>query len=443
MAVTHDDPTDVALAVPQGQARAPRSRPGLVVVWEDGRPACRAVAFDGDSLTIGRGEGCRLALADGSVSRRHARVALEPTGLGIDDLDSRHGTRVDGEPVEGRRALAPDGCVLRLGAALVLAVPDVAPFLERGVERAHGRVTGPTLARALAVVPLAARSGVPMLVQGESGSGKEAVARLYHDTSTRRAGPYVELNSPNLPRDLVEAELFGTRRGGYSGAVDRDGLIARAHGGTVFLDEIGDLDLAVQPRLLRVLETATVTPVGGDRPRPVDVRFVTATHRDVEAMIEAGTFRQDLFVRLSHERVLVPPLRERREEIPWLVALALERAWASAGLSPLPASVSLVEACCLRGWHGENVRGLLRTVGAAARAAATARAVAVDDTHLAPVRRAAEPTPAPYPRMTPSALTRAARKDAFLAALAGSDVATAAAAAGVSLATAYRWKSEG
>jgi transcriptional regulator with PAS, ATPase and Fis domain len=253
----------------------------------------------------------------------------------------------------------------------------------------------------------------------------------------------VLVNTTNLPRELVEAELFGTRRGAYSGAVDRDGAIVRADRGTVFFDEIGDFELALQPKILRVVETRRVTPLGADSSRAIDVRFVCATHRDLDAMVAAGEFRQDLFVRLSHERVRLPPLRARREEIPWLVALALCEQWKALGCAPLPATPELIEVCCLRTWEGENVRGLLRSVGAAARAAVRA-ARATGENAVRP-EHVPDETPPTAPRTaTIRDEKRAAGRATLRRAMAEHDgnVARAAEACGISLATAYRWLKE-
>ena len=439
-----DDPTDTSIPIPHAATRAgqPRGRPGLVVVWERGAPVCRAIAFDGDALEVGRSPERRVALADGSVSRLHARVAWSPAGLAVEDLGSRHGTFVDGRPAQGARASTT--AVLRFGATLALATDDVAPFEARGVV-SGSRVLGPAMQAALEAVPQAARAGVPLLVQGESGTGKDDVAHLYHRACARHAGALVELNTASIPRDLVEAELFGTRRGAYSGAVDRDGAFVRADRGTLFFDELGELPLEVQPKLLRALEARRVVPLGGDAARAFDVRFVSATHRDLDAMVATGTFRQDLLARLSHERVRLPPLRERREEVPHLVALGLARAWDVLAADPLPASATFIEACCLRGWRGENVRGLLACVGSAARAALRDQADAVHASHLpAEGSWAAPAADAPAP-LSPAAVARAARQRAFheVVQRCGGDLRAAAADFGVSLATAYRWMGRG
>jgi two-component system NtrC family response regulator len=178
----------------------------------------------------------------------------------------------------------------------------------------------PALKKAVDQLVQAAASDLTILVIGESGTGKELAAHMVHLNSTRSKGPFVAVNCSAFPHDLLESELFGHRRGAFTGAVrDHDGRFVRAHGGTLFLDEIGDLPLTLQPKLLRVLEDAEVDPLGASSPVQVDVRLVAATHRDLPSMVETGAFRRDLFYRLNVFPVTLPPLRERPEDIPELV----------------------------------------------------------------------------------------------------------------------------
>ncbi|MCA9539276.1 MAG: sigma-54-dependent Fis family transcriptional regulator [Myxococcales bacterium] len=174
-----------------------------------------------------------------------------------------------------------------------------------------------------------AATHAPVLIQGETGAGKEVTAYSLHRCSARAAGPFVPVNCGAVPRELIEAELFGSLPGGYTGARRRDGLLVRADGGTLFLDEIGDLPTSAQVVLLRVLETGLVCPVGGDTPRRVDLRVLCATHRDLPAMVVEGRFREDLYHRLAALIVHVPPLRDRREDLPALaralIGVAIER----------------------------------------------------------------------------------------------------------------------
>lgn len=203
-----------------------------------------------------------------------------------------------------------------------------------------------------------ATSMAPVLVQGESGTGKELVAGAIHACSQRSAGPFVPVNCGAIPENLLEAEFFGARKGSYTGAVqDRAGFFQAARGGTLFLDEIGDLPLAMQAKLLRAIQERRVRALGDTQEEPVDVRIVSATHKDLAAEVQAGRFRQDLFYRLNVIEILVPPLRERREDLPDLCEALLKRIAAESGTQPQPVSARLlseVSEAPLRG----NVREL-------------------------------------------------------------------------------------
>jgi transcriptional regulator with GAF, ATPase, and Fis domain len=231
------------------------------------------------------------------------------------------------------------------------------------------------MVRAWTQIEHAARSGDVLLLGGESGAGKEVAARAFHASGPSASGPFVAVNCATLPHGLAESLLFGARKGAFSGAIaDTDGYFQSADGGTLFLDEVAELDPQVQAKLLRALEVREVVPLGASRPRRIDVRICAATH-DLRAQVGKGRFREDLYFRLGRPEVRVPPLRERREEIPWLIAAELARA--EQGLT---AQASLVEACMVRHWPG-NVRELLSEVRRiVATAQATGRAsLTVDD----------------------------------------------------------------
>jgi two-component system response regulator HydG len=236
-------------------------------------------------------------------------------------------------------ALIADGAVgaaveaLRAGAADVLAQPFPQSALEETFRRLmplgpdgamRGRLTAavaaigehPGMRALLAQVAQIADTDASVLIRGETGTGKEVIARLLHGASARRSGPFVAVNMAAIPEPLAEAELFGHVRGAFTGAdKPRVGRLCSAHGGTLFLDEIGEMPRSVQAKLLRVLQEREVTPVGGGGPSPIDVRVVAATHRDLEEMVEAGEFREDLYYRLDVVPIAIPPLRERREDI--------------------------------------------------------------------------------------------------------------------------------
>jgi two-component system response regulator PilR (NtrC family) len=204
-----------------------------------------------------------------------------------------------------------------------------------------------------------ARSMAPALVQGESGTGKELVARAIHEVSARAGQPFVAVNCGAIPENLLESEFFGYRKGAFTGAAeDRPGFFQAANGGTLFLDEIGDLPLAMQSKLLRVIQERAVRPVGAVAEVPLNVRIVSATHKDLDAEVAAGRFRQDLFYRLNVIRIAVPPLRERRSDIQAIGSALLDRIARDAGVSPAPhLTAAAAERLTHYGFPG-NVREL-------------------------------------------------------------------------------------
>ncbi|NOY92497.1 MAG: nitric oxide reductase transcriptional regulator NorR [Deltaproteobacteria bacterium] len=256
--------------------------------------------------------------------------------------------------------------------------------LESG--RLHGN--GPAMQRVRAEIELVARSDYTVIVTGETGVGKELVCRSLHRKSKRAAGPLVYVNCAALPLHLAESELFGHVRGAFTGAeVDRRGKFELAHGGTLFLDEICELPLLVQPKLLRALQSGEIQRVGSDEMHEVDVRVIAATNRDVEKEVEEGRFRADLFHRLTEYRIFVPPLRERREDVPVLMGLFAERHQRRLGIGPVRFAESARELLTSLEWKG-NVRELDHTLGQAilrSSARSTPRApVVVDATDCRP-----------------------------------------------------------
>jgi DNA-binding NtrC family response regulator len=299
-------------------------------------------------------------LDDPRLSRRHAEVRRKRGGWVVQDLGSRNGTFVNGVRVDGERPLDP-GSVLRIGSTLIvfaLAAPDetagIAPeLIGQSAALAATR-------RSIAATP--ARGTV--LVTGETGTGKELVAAALHKQGGRN-GELVAVNCGTLSEGLLASELFGHVRGAFTGATsDRPGLFRAADRGTLFLDEIGELPPAHQVSLLRVLENRAVRPVGGVEDVPVDVTVIAATHRDLAEQVRRGRFRADLFARLSPWSIHLPPLRERREDIPALVVHLLARHGAAGrALSP-----GLMEALLFHPWP-LNVRGLSNVLSAAVLAA--------------------------------------------------------------------------
>lgn len=334
-------------------------RAGVVVVFSVGRAACMPLPLDGRALVLGRDCEDGVSIADSRMSRRHAEVSLGPMGWLVRDLGSRNGTHADGRIVSGT-LLCERPPVLRLGHTVAVAVPDVVPFLAERPMREANLVLGPTWRAALDEVAAVAASPADLLLLGESGCGKELAATHFHAAGPRAGGPFIAVNCAAIPHGIAERLLFGTVKGAYSGAsAEAQGYVRAAEGGVLFLDELGELDLGVQAKLLRVIETKETLPVGSSRSRRVDTSLCLATHRDLRAASERGEFRSDLYYRVTQSFVTLPPLRERREEIPWLVELAVDSISPGAsGAAALAIDAGLVEACMLRKWPG-NVRELL------------------------------------------------------------------------------------
>ncbi len=310
---------------PKDEESADRAR--LVLSLECARPLAppRAYAIDGE-LTIGRGaerrlEERRVEVPDPWMSGRHARVVRQGDGWKLEDLGSKNGTFIDGQRVTS--VSLHDGDVLEVAGTTFVFRHGRGPMGDELDDRLAFRTLCAGLRDEMRTLERIARAQVPVLLHGESGTGKEVVARAVHDASGRR-GPFVALNCASLPAPLVESELFGARRGAYSGAdSDRPGLILAAHGGTLFLDEIAELAPHAQATLLRTLQEREVRPLGGAAAQKVDVRIIAATHQDLAARVQSGTFRQDLYARLRGYRLVLPPLRERRDDLGLLVAALL------------------------------------------------------------------------------------------------------------------------
>jgi transcriptional regulator with GAF, ATPase, and Fis domain len=280
----------------------------------------------GRALTVGSGEDADLLLKDAAVSRKHARLSLRGMRVLVEDLGSKNGTQFAGARVE--RAVVPLGAVVTLGKTQLSIVPRwQMRELPPSTSDNFGMLYGSSLAmrEIFAILERVAPTDVTVLVEGESGTGKELVARSLHQASTRTRAPYVVFDCGAVPAELAESELFGHVRGAFSGAVaSRAGSFAQADGGTLCLDELGELPLDLQPKLLRVLETGELKPVGADATTRVDVRVIASTNRDLRAEVRRGRFREDLLYRLDVVKLRVPPLRQRPEDLPGLVERLLE-----------------------------------------------------------------------------------------------------------------------
>jgi DNA-binding NtrC family response regulator len=273
------------------------------------------------SIELGSDPACDLVLHDAAVSRRHAVLLTVGGRIRVRDLGSRNGTFLGGTRLVD--AEVPLGAVLTVGNSQVALqsrrfVSEVAPSSER----AFGDLIGESLAmrEVFAILERVSRTDVTVLIEGESGTGKEPAARSIHRASLRAARPYVVFDCGAVPRELAEAELFGHKRGSFTSAFSsRAGGFGQADGGTLCLDEVGELPLDLQPKMLRAIETGEIRAVGEDVARKVDVRLIASTNRDLHAEVLRGRFRADLFYRLSVVRIRMPPLRERPEDIAGLV----------------------------------------------------------------------------------------------------------------------------
>jgi DNA-binding NtrC family response regulator len=316
-----------------------------------------------DSVTIGRGEEADIRISDPRVSRRHVRLYRQPS-LRIEDLRSANGTWVRRErlgPGEARELEVGDpveigGTILLLRWLLVRDTPTMAP-----PERADDGV-GAAMRAVWTMADRAAQSTISVLILGETGVGKDVLAERIHMSSSRARQPFLRLNCAALSASLLESELFGHEKGAFTGATAaRAGLLQSASGGTVFLDEVGELPLELQAKLLLVLERREVLPIGSARPRKIDVRFIAATNRDLAEQVERGAFRRDLYFRLNGVTVRVPPLRERVDEIEGLTRRFAEEACHTSGRACPQFTPELLAAFRAYSWPG-NIRELRQTV---------------------------------------------------------------------------------
>jgi DNA-binding NtrC family response regulator len=337
--------------------------PRLVVVWENGRRECELPA--GKTMVVGRSGDCDLQLNDPRVSRRHA-ILFGGSPPRVQDLDSANGTWVDGVRARAHEiSRLSMGSVIEIGPALVYLrrspTEAAVPSSEPGVNPSTGDDLGPMAAvhRAVAV---AAPSNIAVIILGETGVGKDVIAESIYRASNRANRPFLRLNCAALPDALLESELFGYEVGAFSGAVKtKQGLLEIAHQGTVFFDEIGELPLALQAKLLRFLETGEVMRLGGVKTQRIEVRIIAATNRDLKALVAEKRFREDLYFRLEGFSIYIPPLRERTDEIPVLARTFMRKACREAGREPLQISQAADEHLRTYGWPG-NVRQLKNAI---------------------------------------------------------------------------------
>ena len=320
----NDDPAQTTAVIERKATK--RKLPKSRLVVEDGPQKGTRLDIASERMTIGRSGICDLQLTDDGVSGTHCEIVAKETGFLLQDLGSKNGTWVAG--VRVKEAWLEAGMPLRIGNT-VIRFEHASGTIEIDLSRREQFYElvghGVRMREIFAVLEKVAASDLTVLVRGETGTGKELVARAIHRASKRSQRPLVVQDCSAIPANLIESILFGHERGSFTGAADRKrGCFEVADGGTLFLDEIGELDISLQPKLLRVLETREVQRVGGTRMIPVDVRVVAATNRDLRQMVNEGTFREDLYYRLSVVQVDLPPLRERPEDVSALAHQFLE-----------------------------------------------------------------------------------------------------------------------
>ena len=347
---------------------AARFRCQLVVV--DGPDRGRACRLADAEVVVGTAADADLVLSDDRVSARHVAIAADGGVFVARDLGSTNGTWFEGSRL-GEARLRP-GATLLVGKSALRIEPEAQPLdVVPSQARRFGELVGESLAmrEVFAVLERVAPGEVTVLLEGETGTGKELAARALHDASPRRRGPFVAVDCGALPETLLDSELFGHVRGAFTGAAaSREGVFVRADGGTIFLDELGRVPAPVQARLLRVLEERVMRPLGSDAERAIDVRVSAASRDDLDAEVAAGRFRADLLYRLGVVRVVLPPLRGRREDLPILVRALLAR----RGLADEAPAGPGLDRLVAHGWPG-NVRELRNVLDRALALAPAAR----------------------------------------------------------------------
>jgi len=331
----------------------------FVVVVTGGPDSGQQIYVDASqpAALVGQSPACELKLTDREVSRRHASLEVAGARVRVRDLGSTNGTFVEGVAVVD--AFVCPGDTIRVGSTALKLERRATEPPRPPPASAFGRFLGASAAvrRLYPIAERLARSSIPLVIEGETGTGKEVMAEAIHELSPRAGGPYVVFDCTAVPPSLVESELFGHERGAFTGAVGaRKGVFELAHGGTLLIDEIGDLDLALQPKLLRALERSEIRRIGADRPIRVDVRILAATRRDLDHEVQTGRFRDDLFHRLAVGRIGLPPLRERAGD----VELLTRHFWRELGGEGLPPASALAR------WQDDpwpgNVRALRNAI---------------------------------------------------------------------------------
>jgi DNA-binding NtrC family response regulator len=356
----YDDEASTRLRADLDSSRGPR--PAFAVVVEEGADRGRSLVMDPSGpmrVLVGSSSTCDLKLSDPEVSRRHLALEVAGDRLRLSDLDSTNGTTVG--IVRIVEALLQGGERVRLGATtLRIERRDEARSTSLPPLMRFGDLVGASAAmrRLYPLCERLAASNVSLVIEGETGTGKEELARALHEAGARANAPFVVFDCTAIPATLVESELFGHERGAFTGAVaSQKGVFERAHQGTLLIDEIGDLDLALQPKLLRAVERGEIQPLGSGRTIRVDVRLIAATRRNLDKEVECGRFRDDLFHRLAVARIELPPLRKRDGDVRLLASYLC----AELGGDPEALTPALLRTWESWSWPG-NVRELRNAV---------------------------------------------------------------------------------
>jgi transcriptional regulator with GAF, ATPase, and Fis domain len=326
-----------------------------------GPDAGKSWLVDHDVVSIGCIEGAGIELTDSTVSRRHAEVRREKDGVLLADCGSTNGTYVG--PVRVREVFLTPETQFKVGKSELVFTPadeviDIKPSEKTKLSGMVGNSTA--LREVFSIIERVGKTDLTVLITGETGTGKELASRAVHEHSNRSAKSFRVFDCGAAAKNLIESELFGHEKGAFTGATSsREGVFEQAHGGTIFLDEIGELPLDLQPKLLRVLEQRELRRVGSGKIRAIDVRVVAATNRNLRKEVEAGRFREDLYYRLAVVEVELPPLRERMGDFPLLVAHLLERAAHNPGVTGVDEDV--LDLFNAYRWPG-NIRELCNVI---------------------------------------------------------------------------------
>jgi DNA-binding NtrC family response regulator len=350
------------------------------VHYEDGRPTsihlrkCKLVLAEGprprewtfgdSTVSIGAMEDNDLVLHDETVSRYHCRIVQEGSSYVLVDLASTNGTFIN--RVRIKEGYLKPGCTIGMGQTeLKFLTADEKVEIVPSRKDHCGDIIGkhPRMREIYSIIEKISPTTTTVVIEGETGTGKEVVAQTIHKLSARAAGPLMVFDCGAVPQNLLESELFGHEKGSFTGAImTRQGIFEMSHGGSLFLDELGELSFDLQPKLLRALEQREIRRVGSNKPIKVDVRVIAATNRNLEEEVRAGRFRQDLFYRLSVVRLFLPPLRDRVEDIPLLVKQFLRTASYARGADGAPRVTGIsreaLDLLCAYSWPG-NVRELV------------------------------------------------------------------------------------